>query len=258
VSTVDQPGLGSAGGTGAQDQRPLTAQEYQLLQRLLSDPFSLPIQFKTWLVSYLETSDLSLPLGAIQGLTTLLGITGVGGGGTLGTLPAGLILPYGGTAAPTGSKMCDGGAYTRAAEQRLYQAIGTTYGAPDANTFNVPDIQERFPVGRGSKAEVNTLGANEGKPLGQRGPSHGHSGVTASHSHGGGVHSHTVGRDVYSLTPGGTAYSIMQGAGPIHDAGTDNSAATIAAEAPAVTVGPQSGAPVDRPGFITVNFIIVA
>jgi len=247
--------LQGEGQVGPADDRPLTDQEYQLLQRLLSDPFSLPIQFKTWLVSYLEVSDISLPMSSISGLTSMLGITGVGSG-TLGILPAGLIFPFGGTAAPSSSKMCDGASYSTTAEARLFNAIHYTYGGSGAS-FNVPDLQERIPVGKGTKAEVNALGANEGKPLGQRGPSHGHTGAAASHSHGGGVHAHTVGRDVYSLTPGGTAYSIMQGAGPIHDAGTDNSAATIAAEAPSVTVGPQTG-PIDRPAFITVNFIIVS
>jgi hypothetical protein len=60
-----------AGPSGAVDNRPLNAREDQLLQRLLSDPFSLPMGFKTWLVGYLETSDLSLPMSSIMGLPTV-------------------------------------------------------------------------------------------------------------------------------------------------------------------------------------------
>ena len=61
-------------GVEAED-RPLTDQERALLIRLLSDPFSYPIIFKTWLVSFLESSDILLPRSSIQGLTTLLSTT---------------------------------------------------------------------------------------------------------------------------------------------------------------------------------------
>lgn len=60
------------GTPGPPDQRPLTDQEYQLLQRLLSDPFSIPIEFKTWLVSYIETSGITLPLSSVEGLVSKL------------------------------------------------------------------------------------------------------------------------------------------------------------------------------------------
>ena len=49
-------------------EKPLTDEERALLQRLLSDPFSIPQQFKTWLVAYLEGSDMLLARSSIQGL----------------------------------------------------------------------------------------------------------------------------------------------------------------------------------------------
>jgi microcystin-dependent protein len=240
VSSTESSGLSSTGSTGASDQRPLTQQEYQLLQRLLSDPFSLPIQFKSWLVSYLETSDLSLPLGAIQGLTAILGITGVGASGTLGILPAGIVLPYGGSTAPTGAKMCDGAGYSTTTEQRLFQAIGYSYGG-SGPTFNVPDMQERIPVGKGVLALLNALGKNEGLPLGSRG---------VRHYHSGGSHTHTLGRENVSLTPGSTPYAIL-GNQSIHDGANTTDPASIG------TVGP-AGTPLDGPAFLVLNFIVVA
>lgn len=241
MSSLDASLALESGRTGPADERPLTPQEYQLLQRLLSDPFSIPIQFKTWLVSFLESSDLTLPISAIAGLQALLGITAVGGG-TLGILPAGIIFPYGGTTAPAGAKMCNGSAYSRSIEKRLFDAIGTSFGAPDGATFNVPDIRERIPVGLGTKAGFNVLGQNEGKPLGQRGTVHG---STVSET----PHAHTYGRSNQSLTPGGTAYVTAQR--DVHDFETD-------AAVTGIKVGPQSGVPMDDVAHLVLNFIIVS
>lgn len=52
--------------------QPLNQNEYALLQRLLADPFSFPTEFKTWLVSYMEASDLDLPMSAVHGLNAAL------------------------------------------------------------------------------------------------------------------------------------------------------------------------------------------
>ena len=233
MSTLDA-GTASAGNVGPADQRPLTGQEYQLLQRLLSDPFSLPIQFKTWLISYLESSDMNLPMSAVQGLTGVLGISGLGTG-TIGILPAGVILPFGGSAAPAGALMCDGTSYSRTTQNRLYLAIGTQFGSADANSFSVPDLQERIPVGRGARAGYTAVGQSEGRAVGQRGLEHHH-----------GTHQHNQARETVSLTPGGTQYSI-EGTGALQDG--------------PLTASAQVGTPTDtpnRPAFLVINFIIVA
>ena len=250
MSSSDTELRSAAGRVGPADDRPLSEQEFQLLQRLLADPFSFPNQYKTWLVSYLETSDMSLPISAVQGLSAILGISGVGSG-TLGILPAGIIFPFGGVSPPTGSLLCNGNPYSRTVQKRLYDAIGTTYGAPDAASFNVPDLQERIPVGRGVKAGMTALGQNEGRALGQRGPVHGHTkNGTVTLSDPG--HHHTYGR------AGG---ATTGGAGP--QAAADTAPMTTAESATGITisdtisVGPQSGVPVDTPAFLTVNFIIV-
>ncbi|WP_413613351.1 phage tail protein [Bdellovibrio sp. HCB-110] len=71
-------------------------------------------------------------------------------------LPAGVILPFGGTAAPSGFLLADGAAYLIADHPDLHAAIGTAFGdgtknADGTNTnhaagtaFNVPDLRGRF------------------------------------------------------------------------------------------------------------------
>jgi microcystin-dependent protein len=261
VSALDT----SAPSLGAQDDRPLTEQELQQMQRMLSDPFSFPLAFKTWLVAYLSASDLTLTMGSVLGLTNLLGIAGVGGG-TVGILPAGIILPFGGDVAPLGTLMCDGASYLRSDQGRLFTAIGTKYGAADSTHFNVPDGQGRDLVGLGPHPEVNTLGMGEGLAPAARKRKHKHQVVTTPHAHGmtghrtvwGGESGTGVagipGFDVASFND----FAIWAGSGGnvntiksrLADVGTD------AANA-AVTVGPSDGAQ-DASPFVVVNFIIIA
>lgn len=249
MSNVGDEGLrSSAGRVGPADDRPLTEQEFQLLQRLLSDPFSFPIQYKTWLVSYLETSDLSLPISAIQGLTAILGIAGVGGG-TLGILPAGIILPFGGVSAPQGSLLCNGASYSRIEQDRLWKAIGGAFGTPNASTFNVPDIQERVPVGRGVRSGYTAVGQSEGRAAGARGVEH-HHGI---HNHGLSDPGH---HHAYGYAGGATQVNTgTQVAVPDATPMVTGEAATGITLAPG-QVGSTGDTP-DRPAFIVLNFIIV-
>ena len=72
-------------------------------------------------------------------------------------IPAGTIVAYGGASAPTGWHLCDDTALNRTTYARLFAVIGTTYGAPDGSTFNVPDLRDRVPLGKGTN--MSTLGA---------------------------------------------------------------------------------------------------
>jgi microcystin-dependent protein len=62
--------------------------------------------------------------------------------------------------APTGWLICDGSALSRTTYANLFSAIGTTYGVGDGtNTFNIPDLRGRVPVGYDSaQTEFDTLG----------------------------------------------------------------------------------------------------
>jgi microcystin-dependent protein len=165
-------------------EKPLTDEERALLQRLLSDPFSLPQQFKTWLVAYLEGSDILLARSSIQGLGDLLGSGG--GSGILGLLPAGCVFPYGGTDEPTGAKLCNGQLLSRTGFKRLFDAIGTIYGAGDGSTtFAVPDLRRRLLFGAGSGIGHGT---SDGRAETSRHVNHKH--WFGQTSNGGGGHSH--------------------------------------------------------------------
>jgi len=66
-------------------------------------------------------------------------------------MPAGIILPFGGAAIPTGFLLCNGAAVSRATYATLFGVISTAYGAGDGSTtFNVPDLRDKFPGGVGT------------------------------------------------------------------------------------------------------------
>lgn len=60
-------------------------------------------------------------------------------------VPVATVLPYAGSAAPTGYLLCDGSAVSRTTYSGLFAAIGITAGQGDGSTtFNVPDYRGRF------------------------------------------------------------------------------------------------------------------
>lgn len=69
------------------------------------------------------------------------------------------------TYAPPGWVPCDGRTISINDNEALFQLLGTTYGGDGVNTFNVPDLRSRVPVGLGSSPA--TEGAN--LPIGQTG-----------------------------------------------------------------------------------------
>ena len=68
-------------------------------------------------------------------------------------------------AAPTNWLLCDGSAVSRTTYATLFAKIGTTYGAGNGtSTFNLPNGQQRVPMGAGSGGGLTTrvLGTNYG------------------------------------------------------------------------------------------------
>src|SRR5690606_25683019 len=69
----------------------------------------------------------------------------------------------GGTTAPDDWLLCDGSAVSRSEYPRLFAVIGTAFGAGDGSTtFNLPDLQQRFPLGKGSSGTDSQLGETGG------------------------------------------------------------------------------------------------
>lgn len=68
-------------------------------------------------------------------------------------IPAGAVLAIATSNIPEGFLLCNGAAVSRTDYARLFEAIGTIYGAGDGETtFNLPDLRDRFIEGAGSNA----------------------------------------------------------------------------------------------------------
>ena len=71
--------------------------------------------------------------------------------GGIEIVPAGTIVAFGNTTAPTGWLVCNDAAVSRSTYARLFAVIGTTFGTGDgATTFNLPDLRDRLALGKGS------------------------------------------------------------------------------------------------------------
>lgn len=74
--------------------------------------------------------------------------------------PPGSIVATGAAAAPPGWLLCDGSAVSRATYPALFAAVGTVFGPGDGSTtFNLPDLRQRFPLGKAAAGTGSTLGA---------------------------------------------------------------------------------------------------
>jgi microcystin-dependent protein len=82
-------------------------------------------------------------------------------------MPSGVILPYGGSSAPSVAwLLCDGTAVSRTTYADLFAAIGTAYGVGDGSTtFNIPDMRGAAPGGAGTSTGYT---ANETLTLGTK------------------------------------------------------------------------------------------
>lgn len=68
--------------------------------------------------------------------------------------PIGAILLWSGSNVPTDNwRVCNGQALSRTTYDTLFSRCGTTWGSGDGSTtFNIPNFQDRIPVGAGSYA----------------------------------------------------------------------------------------------------------
>jgi microcystin-dependent protein len=201
------------------------------------------------------------------------------GTGTVGeTVPSAVVLPFAGSVAPSGFLMCDGAAVSRTTYSALFALIGTTYGVGDgSSTFNVPDIQGRMVVGKGTHPEVDTLGENDGLPVGNRTPRH-NSTLSGALSYTQGVlpnhyHSHSLAAGAASGPGGGSAVRAVTAAvantdSPSYDIATQvsggvndvslNAGASVGGSVGlgSLAVGPGGTRPTDAPATIVLNHII--
>jgi microcystin-dependent protein len=102
-------------------------------------------------------------------------------------VPAGTILPYGGTAAPFGFLLCDGSSCSSGVYSNLFAAIGTIWGTGrGTNNFSVPDFRGRTLFGAGGGGVSTNGNPLTARAVGQNGGEETHQLTIAempSHSH---------------------------------------------------------------------------
>jgi microcystin-dependent protein len=196
---------------------------------------------------------------------------GGGGGSTTAALPAGIIVAYGGTVPPPGWLLCDGASYSSTAYSKLSEALlGANFGG-GGGQFNVPDLRQRFPLGKGASGKGSVMAEHDGQL------DHVHTGGThqhpvAAHTHGMKNHTHPVPFAGWStqfntpplagilqagFTAGQASESVMTQAnaksateGP-NTVDTDlNTAGVTTGDGGAVASGPGN------PPYLVVNYII--
>lgn len=87
----------------------------------------------------------------------------------------GEIRMFGGNFAPAGWAFCDGAPMPISENETLFQIIGTTYGGDGQETFNLPNLQSRFPLHKGNGFVLGEMAGTEQETLTtQQTPIHNH------------------------------------------------------------------------------------
>lgn len=127
----------------------------------------------------------------------------------------GEIKMFGGNFAISGWAFCNGAIMSIAQNEVLYTLIGTTYGGDGVQTFNLPDLRSRIPVGQGQGPGLSNYG------IGQQG---GVENVTLTITQMPG-HTHPAQCNTGSgtgTTPGGNYWAANANAGAAQFAATPN------------------------------------
>jgi len=134
-------------------------------------------------------------------------------------VPIGAIMPYAGPIAsfsdiPSGYLLCDGSEVAQGLYPQLYNTIGTTYGTGiNPNTFKLPDLRGRFPLGLDNMDNGTTVNDVGGIAVDAGGGVANRVTNTAARSLGGTQGSETI--DTTNVAFGsGTQYSTTTGSGP--------------------------------------------
>lgn len=75
--------------------------------------------------------------------------------------PTGIIAAFGGAVAPAGWLLCDGAAVSTTTYAGLFAVLQYTFGGA-GSTFNMPDLRQRFPLGKAAAGTGAALGSTGG------------------------------------------------------------------------------------------------
>ena len=116
-------------------------------------------------------------------------IPGIGSSG-----PIGSIIAFSALTPPTGFLICDGSEVSRTGYSDLFAVIGTTYGVGDGSTtFNLPDLRQRFILGKADSGTGSVLASTGG---------------AIDHTHTGGAHDHSLSSHTHDVISGSGTISV--------------------------------------------------
>lgn len=151
-----------------------------------------------------------------------------------GVAPIGTIMMFGGATPPAANwLLCQGQSLSTTTYASLFAVIGYAFGGSGAN-FNLPNLQQRFPLGAESTNTLGSIGGFLNQTLTVANlPAHAHPITDVAHTHGASQpahvhpdpghghgasaaqapHSHDLGGDTINtagggLTPGGSAFGL--------------------------------------------------
>jgi microcystin-dependent protein len=167
--------------------------------------------------------------------------------------------------------LCNGTAVSRTTYATLFALIGTTYGAGDGTTtFNLPNLQDRFPVGVGGLVLADRAGSAShlhsvpnhahGADTGSTGSGHTHVvpniASSGSHDHGGG----TIQTNTQTTGTGANRVSVVPSSGSAHTHTVSDANTTGSGHIHNITsqTGVDTGTVNQYPPYLAVNFIIRA
>lgn len=159
--------------------------------------------------------------------------------------PAGTVVQYAGSSAPSGWLLADGSAVSRTTYATLYAVVGTTYGSGNGSTtFNLPNLKGKVPVGRDS-ADTSF------DALGETGGAKTHTLTTSEMP----SHSHDINVDYSSGWAVGIPNSATKNAsGPVPGTFSDRNGTPSASNFNVATGG--GGAHNNLQPYIVLNYII--
>ena len=171
--------------------------------------------------------------------------------GTVNSVIAGTIQMWPTVSAPSGYLLCDGTAVSRTTYATLFGVVGTTFGTGDGSTtFNLPNYQDRMPIGKGTIATA--VGATGGST----------DAIVVSHTHTatstvtdpGHVHS-ILGAFDTAAPNNGIPVTARGGAGYPTAFNTQTASTNISVATTNATAG-VSGTNANLPPYLGINFII--
>lgn len=165
------------------------------------------------------------------------------------SVPTGAIMMWSLQSAPSGWVLCDGGPLSRTAFPALFAAIGVYFGSGDGTTtFNVPNYNNRTPVGAGGLYALGITGGSKDATV----VSHTHTATVTDPGH---VHTMTSVPTTTSVFDGSIDGSYNAGNQDRNYTTRDTGSAVTGISVGVASAG-TSGTDANMQPYLAINFII--